>query len=83
MIRTSFIFTNFTNIKLTNADYLLNRTYIVGRSDKAEINIQEDSISRKHAEICILSDSATIKDLASGNFFCLFMKKNSWIISVI
>ncbi|KAL4486445.1 hypothetical protein ABPG72_018399 [Tetrahymena utriculariae] len=44
-----------------------DNTYIIGRSDKVEIPIQQESISRKHAEICVLENSATIKDLGSAN----------------
>ncbi|MDR3128185.1 MAG: FHA domain-containing protein [Bifidobacteriaceae bacterium] len=51
-----------------NARYLLNTNItLIGRNESADILLDDNTISRKHAEIIRLSDGWEIKDLASLN----------------
>jgi len=48
-------------------DQYIFRKYILGRSDKVDIVIEESTASRKHAQITVLAGgSASIQDLDSG-----------------
>ena len=41
--------------------------YILGRSDEADIKIDDRSVSRRHAEILVLKNQVVIVDLESSN----------------
>ncbi len=41
--------------------------YILGRSDEADIQIDNNSVSRKHAEILVLKNQVVVVDLSSSN----------------
>jgi len=41
--------------------------YILGRSEEADIKIDDRSVSRKHAEILVLKNQVVIVDLSSSN----------------
>ncbi|EGR28793.1 hypothetical protein IMG5_168290 [Ichthyophthirius multifiliis] len=55
-----------------------NKTYIIGRSVQADIQIQEESLSRKHAQIIISENSVQLQDLNSckkQKIYYIFFKK--------
>ncbi len=52
---------------LVDTSFTLSGTMIVGRVATADIHIDDDSISRRHAEVTVVGRTAKLKDLDSAN----------------
>lgn len=46
---------------------LVEGTHLVGRSDEAALKLPHSSVSRKHAEILVVGNQVTVRDLGSHN----------------
>jgi len=59
--------TSITTIIFISLTTFISRKYIIGRSSKVDIVIEEPTANRKHAQITVLAGgSASIQDLDSG-----------------
>ncbi len=41
--------------------------FVVGRSSKVDIIVEDDTVSRRHAELCVTAGQITVRDLGSRN----------------
>lgn len=55
--------------------YLLGKRIIIGRSDKSDIQILDDNISREHAELSLVNGEYVITDLSQHNGIIVNDKK--------
>ena len=46
---------------------LTNQTVVLGRSEKCQVVLDDDSVSRQHARICVTPEGYLIEDLGSTN----------------
>lgn len=69
------LFLEITNLKGPKSFELSDGEYVIGRSSKCEICIDDLSVSREHAKVIVLSNTVKIIDLDSKNHTFLDDKK--------